>query len=288
MNPLGNGAFSMRQFQNPIAADLDGPGVLPILPDDIGAGLDTHSTRGDPKPVDVTDAPIQILPFYISGNAGEAGATPNLRTSIQLPFVAKSVILNNQTGQWFWLPFLDTWLPPYIVHEVINLPHGSTGGEVIPDTPVGQTSNYQTGQVFNLTFFDVLQAPKDGIAVNALGQSLDSPKLLLAVTNAAQNVKFSAGFLGFLEASNPANTDAYLHIFNVPAASVVMGTTVPVLSLFVPVGPGGGATRGAMDKTFSRLLNLGGSGISVAATQLPGADNTALSAALTAVNVGFE
>lgn len=59
-----------------------------------------------------------------------------------------------------------------------------------------------------------------------------------ALTNTAQAVKASAGNVYGYHLSNQANPaqDLYVHLYNVAAASVVVGTTTPSRSYFLPGG----------------------------------------------------
>jgi hypothetical protein len=70
-----------------------------------------------------------------------------------------------------------------------------------------------------------------------------------------------------LSAANLTTSDAYLQLFDLAAADVTVGTTVPDLIFLVPAG--NGTLAGAVDKDFP----LGGvnflTGISYAATTTP-------------------
>lgn len=64
----------------------------------------------------------------------------------------------------------------------------------------------------------------------------------------ARNIKAASGRLYFVEASNIDAGDRFLQLFDALAADVTVGTTTPVLSLFIPAGDA--TFRGAMDKFF--------------------------------------
>lgn len=138
-----------RQYMNPIPQNRRWDGRTAPLRELAGGGYPT-----DPK-IDEVDVPIQSYPMYVGGAAA-------VRSTIQLPFVAKSVMLNNVTGQWWWCNFLDTWVPPFYTLAVINLPHGTPNADVNPDTPPTFTSVYTANQIFALVFFDVMQPTKGG------------------------------------------------------------------------------------------------------------------------------
>lgn len=66
--------------------------------------------------------------------------------------------------------------------------------------------------------------------------------------NTAQSIKGGSGGLHFLEVQNPNTSDAYIQLFDDETGDVTVGSTTPVLSLFVPAGDG--TSDGAMDKMF--------------------------------------
>lgn len=59
-------------------------------------------------------------------------------------------------------------------------------------------------------------------------------KLDTSVANSAEDISTSPGFLTYLQCINPSATLGYLQIFDVPAASVTVGTTTPILSFPIP------------------------------------------------------
>lgn len=63
-----------------------------------------------------------------------------------------------------------------------------------------------------------------------------TPKLIAALTNAAQAVKAAKGGIAWGEFYNPGNAVAYVQLFDKAAADVVLGTDVPKLSIGVPAG----------------------------------------------------
>jgi len=73
-----------------------------------------------------------------------------------------------------------------------------------------------------------------------------------ALTATAQAIKASAGNVYAMTLINP-NTDAvYVKLFNVAAASVVLGTTVPVMVMPVPAGDGDTPGVSTLSGDFSR------------------------------------
>jgi hypothetical protein len=76
----------------------------------------------------------------------------------------------------------------------------------------------------------------------AMSGSFATPFFDASADNTAQTIKASAGQLYAIEAQNPNLTAAYIQFYD--ATSPVVGTTTPVLSLYVPAS-------GAMDKCFS-------------------------------------
>ena len=91
------------------------------------------------------------------------------------------------------------------------------------------------------------------------GFNYDLRTFLSVAVKAAVNIKTSKGSMLYMHAVNGDADVRYIQVFNVPAASVTLGTTVPVLVLTLPA---------SSSNTFSfpSLVSLEGTGISVAAT----------------------
>jgi hypothetical protein len=90
-------------------------------------------------------------------------------------------------------------------------------------------------------------------------KNLDLRTFLSTEVKAAVAVKATSGVIQYLHAVNGDAAVRYIQVFNVPAASVVLGTTVPVLVLTL-------AASTYNTFSFPAAVALGGSGISVAAT----------------------
>lgn len=92
-----------------------------------------------------------------------------------------------------------------------------------------------------------------------------SPFFDAAVTAAVNVSTACRGKLMGFNAANANTSDAFLQVFNIPAASVTLGTTTPIQSFLIPKG--NGSDRGAASESFlPDGLNLDGSAISIAAT----------------------
>lgn len=155
-----------------------------------------------------------------------------------------------------------------IVRAIIGTEAGPASSTTpIPVTPVGPGGGAATTTA-NQGTPGVATAPWPVVpSASATAEGFD-PYFNNALSAAAAVVKATAGVLYAAEVSNPNTADVFLQIFNVPAASVNLGTTVPVWSLLVPAGVGA-LNRSAMDKMWLTGLKLGGTGISVAATTTP-------------------
>lgn len=95
-----------------------------------------------------------------------------------------------------------------------------------------------------------------------------------ACTNSAQAVKASAGTVGGFYVNNPNTTDEWVHLYNVAAASVTVGTTAPKITLRIPgnstfaagANSAGAVMFGAAGVTFDTAIavsctsSAGGSG----------------------------
>ena len=106
--------------------------------------------------------------------------------------------------------------------------------------------------------------------------------LVSAATNNLNQIKASLGRIYSLHASNTTATVQYLKLFNLPSASVTMGTTAPVQNIMIPAND-------VRDLNINLAgLCLGGTGISYAITT--GAallDNTATTAGAVLLNYAF-
>lgn len=92
-----------------------------------------------------------------------------------------------------------------------------------------------------------------------------TPYFNAAVTTATNVSTACRGKLHSFQAYNVNTADAFLQVFNIAAASVTLGTTVPIQSFLIPRG--NGTDRGGAGENFNpEGLDLDGSVISIAAT----------------------
>lgn len=84
------------------------------------------------------------------------------------------------------------------------------------------------------------------------------PTVAATVENAMATDTSGSVELYGVEVSNPNVASGFLQLFNLPAANVILGTTAPKLSLFIP---GAGAT----DKWYDKGVYFNG-GLSYAVT----------------------
>ena len=88
-----------------------------------------------------------------------------------------------------------------------------------------------------------------------------------ALSGTVVNAKATGGRLQGVEASNGGLVSTFIQFFEVPAAEVTLGTTVPKMSLVVPKGSSP-TDVGAMDKDFGEGIDFQ-KAIAVAATTTP-------------------
>lgn len=70
--------------------------------------------------------------------------------------------------------------------------------------------------------------------------------------NAPADLVVTPGNLYYIEATNPDNAAlAWVHFFNVAAASVVLGTTVPIHKMALPLGGGASTTAGIRSEVLT-------------------------------------
>lgn len=87
-----------------------------------------------------------------------------------------------------------------------------------------------------------------------------------ACTNSAQAVKASAGTFGGYFINNPNTADSWLHVYNVAAGSVTVGTTTPKLTFRIP---GIAANSAGANLELARGVTYG-TAISIACTSSAG------------------
>jgi hypothetical protein len=96
-----------------------------------------------------------------------------------------------------------------------------------------------------------------------------SPYFNVAVTNTPVALRAVSSRLYYVHAINTALTDVFLQMFDVPAASVVAGTTVPVQSWLLPGGTGA-SNRGAFEQAFPFPIQFNGAMSMLVATTAAG------------------
>ncbi len=96
-------------------------------------------------------------------------------------------------------------------------------------------------------------------------------------------INAAGGEIWLIEASNNSTGDVFVQLFDALLADVIVGTTAPTWSFFVP--PGDGTNAGAMDKALAIGLSFD-IGIVVAVTTGP-ADSGAPAANDVVLNIGW-
>jgi hypothetical protein len=105
--------------------------------------------------------------------------------------------------------------------------------------------------------------------------------LIAAGTNNLTQLKSSLGRIHIIDIQNVAVAVRYLKLFNVPSASVTMGTTSATMNFSIPAS-------GKLSIVTDLGLNLGGTGISYATTTGSSlTDNTAVTAGDLIMNFQF-
>ena len=126
-------------------------------------------------------------------------------------------------------------------------------------------------------------APTGGIALGTNGATNGSTMttLIAAGTNNLTQLKGSLGRIHLIDIQNVAAAVRYLKIFNLPSASVTMGTTAAVGNFAIPAS-------GKLTIVSNLGLNYGGTGISYAMTTGSSlTDNTAVTAGDLIANFQF-
>lgn len=148
---------------------------------------DVVPTNPSMQPADLGQ---QIKPFYIDGAAG--------RQSYEIGFLAKSVVITNLTGGWWYCSTLDFHIPPLCWGIVRNLPHGAQQFTLVPESPGGAAGNGgSAGQTLTLIFFAVAQPPVAGSLISAIQapvvsgtSAANAPQTVTTPTGTRRRVKF--------------------------------------------------------------------------------------------------
>lgn len=105
-----------------------------------------------------------ILNQTVSGDPTQDGDLDHLR-NIQLGYVAHAVTINNLTGQWWYAPFLSTFIPPWLFEGTYYVPQGPQSPSFLADTPPGATSTPVAGQKLSATFWKDRVPPVSGLLI---------------------------------------------------------------------------------------------------------------------------
>ncbi len=117
----------------------------------------TAPSGGTPSNVDT----MQVATFTPTV---AAGVMPNVNAG-PFTFFARSITIDNPTGQWFHVPALTAWVPPYLIGWQRNLPSGQLTGLVQAITPSSETSLPLNGQIAVIRYVDTPLTESPGTPV---------------------------------------------------------------------------------------------------------------------------
>lgn len=83
-----------------------------------------------------------------------------------LSWLALTIQCDNPTGQWWYIPQADVFIPPYTVGTVRPLLGGSQRGSVVRRTPGGFTSNPNASETASFTFIQDREQALSGYSVS--------------------------------------------------------------------------------------------------------------------------
>ncbi len=97
--------------------------------------------------------------------------SPDINTD--LGFFARSLVIDNTTGQWWYVPTAARWIPPYVTGVVVRFPGGTQAAAIRAQNPGNFGSTPVAGELATAHFSDT-EAPRDdsGLLVTPLVPTL--------------------------------------------------------------------------------------------------------------------
>lgn len=115
-----------------------------------------------------------------TGDATDVGGLDH-----QIGFIAKSLMIDNWTGNYYWFPALGTWIKPYYIGVLRNIPQGTQRLRAVAEAPVGFNGAGTAGQKITVVAFSWTQQPHQGIDVSTSGGVLVGTQPLQGAGGAA-------------------------------------------------------------------------------------------------------
>lgn len=114
-------------------------------------------------------------------------------------FIAQSVLVDNPTGQWWYLPTQSRYIAPNTLGAVVDLSAGSQGQSalnsgvslayVLSQTPPGQTSNPSAGQYATFIYTSLALGNGSGQATSI---NIDNSTIDVNITNSSVNANIES------------------------------------------------------------------------------------------------
>lgn len=129
-----------------------------------------------------TTKPNQPLMQQFVGTVGAADTQPAWVPNLPTPlgFNARSVIVDNPTGQWIYIPSAGQYVQPNVMGRIMRLLESTRTAQALARTPPTQTSTVTPGGEITVTFSSIPLMSEGGevLSLNFNGGAIATPLLL--------------------------------------------------------------------------------------------------------------
>lgn len=167
----------------------------------------------------------------------------------QLGSPSRSVIVDNYTRSWIWLPTVGRSVPPFTYGFIGNHLSNTQRGHVMWQTPYKIKSSPKGGDTAQVIFTDAVLPPSNGVQV--ITPTANAPVILETLPDSggaisAKKVTIPSGMeaIGLFSNQTPAGTitvtgnqSGFIYINAVPATDGSIVTGLPGLTYPVPLDP---------------------------------------------------
>lgn len=149
----------MMDFQNPLSDELPG-NFSPPRPQDLGEEVNDSLAEPLVPTIPVIQRTFQFASVAADGTAGGFNA-------FDCGFNAKSMVIDNFSGRWWFCLQINQYIPPWTHGMIRNVTAGSQVFNINAQTPAGRGTVFNAAHGLAITVYSVNQPPTDGV-VSAL------------------------------------------------------------------------------------------------------------------------